>query len=332
MDVRVLGPLEVATDGRSVAVRGARRRLLLATLVLHRNRMVSIDGLVDVLFGDEPPARAASTVQSYVSRLRGDLGDADQRILTRPGGYVLSIHDEELDAACFERRVHDAVAALTDDPTKADGLLVEGLSWWRGGRAFGEFTDDLALQAEATRLGEVRQRGAEALVDARLALADHAGAIDLLETYIPEWPLRERFREQQMLALYRCGRQPEALRAYQRFRTELGSELGLDPSPSLTQLEAQVLCQDAALDLPATVRRPSVPSRPQIVELRRSGNLPVPVNAVIGREDDLVALAELATDGSPADLDRAGRGGQDPIGPPPRRALRRCPPRRGLGV
>jgi len=199
---RVLGPLDVASsDGVPLGVRGSRRRLLFATLVLHRNAVCAIEHLIDVLFGDDPPARAVGTVQSYVSRLRHDLGDDGRRLQTRPGGYALLVDADEIDSDRFERRVGEAMEALSTDPARAADLLVEGLAWWCGGRAFAEFADDLGLQAESTRLEEVRQRAAGALVEARLALADYAGAIDRLETCIADWPLREGFRAQQMLAL-----------------------------------------------------------------------------------------------------------------------------------
>jgi predicted ATPase/DNA-binding SARP family transcriptional activator len=293
MEFHVLGSLEVRADGHPVEVRGARRRLLLATLILHRNAVVSVDQLVDVLFGTDPPDRAVGTVQSYVSRLRGDLGGGEGRLQTRPSGYTLSAGVDDVDAARFERAVTRALGILTSDPGAAAEILYDAHSWWRGGRAFAEFTDDLALQAEGTRIGEVRQRSFEALVDAQLTLGHHAGAIDLLETCIGEWPLRERFRAQQMLALHRAGRQPEALRAYQRFRSALGSELGLEPSPDLTTLESRILLQDPGLDFelsPISAKSEQVPSPGPA---RPLGNLPLPLNGFVGRDDDLVELAAL---------------------------------------
>jgi len=304
MEFRVLGTLEVAVGGRPVAVRGARRRLLLATLLLHRNVVVSRDQLVDALFGDDPPASAIGTVQSYVSRLRQDLGDEDV-LQTRPGGYVLVVEADELDSTRFERQVNAAAAGLAHDPARSATLLVDALGWWRGGRAYAEFPDDLALQGEATRLEEVRQRACEVLADARLALGDDAGAIDLLETCVATWPLRERFRAQQMLALHRQGRQAEALRAYQRFRSELGSELGLEPSHELARLEARILQQDPSLDLhrPAgndTAAIPQDGSAPDPAPTgddpgadRPHGNLPLPVNTFVGRTEELDALSDL---------------------------------------
>lgn len=290
MQIGVLGPLEVASAaGAPCLVRGSRRRLLLATLVLHRNTLCATERLVDVLFGGEPPRGAIGTVQSYVSRLRHDLGDAGPRLQTRTGGYTLVVDAEHIDSERFERRVVDAQRMLGSDPARAQELLAEALSWWRGGRAFAEFPDDLALQAESTRLDEVRQRASEALVTARLAVGDPAGAIEHLETCIADWPLREGFRAQQMIALHRCGRQPEALRAFQRHREDL-LELGLEPSPSLVDLEAQILLQDPSLDRPTV----AAPPGPVAAAAGRSrGNLPLSPNALLGRDAELSAVVDL---------------------------------------
>lgn len=295
MQIRVLGPLDItSSEGVPLSIRGSRRRLLFATLVLHRNAVCGIEQLIDVLFGDDPPPRAAGTVQSYVSRLRHDLADGRSQLQTRPGGYVLVVGADEIDSARFEQRVDDALGVLSADPARAADLLVEGLAWWHGARAFAEFPDDLGLQAESTRLEEVRQRAAEALVEARLALADYAGAIDQLETCIADWPLREAFRAQQMRALYHSGRQPEALRAFRRFRAELGSELGLEPSSSLTDLETRMVCQDPSLD---PVRDAVPDPQPRHVDgtdsRRWTGNLPLSVNALVGRDAELSRLALL---------------------------------------
>ncbi len=290
MDIRVLGPLEVHTPHGLASVVGARRRLLLATFVLRRNTLCATDHLVDVLFGDDPPDRAAGTVQSYVSRLRRDLGALGDRLETRPSGYTFTIGDDEIDCARFEACVAGAVDGMADAPAATAAQLATALGWWRGGRAFAEFPDDLALQAEATRLEEVRQRAGEHLVDALMVVGDHAAAIDHLETFIAAWPLRERFRAQLMLALHRSGRQPEALRAYQRFRTELAGELGLEPSSTLMELEARILRQDPVLDrepmpTPATVTHAATP--------RRIGNLPLSVDALVGRDGEMAALLPL---------------------------------------
>lgn len=292
MQIRVLGPLEVSSgDGGSCAVRGARRRLLLATLVLHRNEACGVDRLVDVLFGEDPPSRAAGTVQSYLSRLRSDLGAEGARVQTGPGGYRLVLGPDELDSIRFERQVAMALEVLVGDPRRAADLLGEALGWWATGRAFGEFADDPALQAESTRLEEVRQRAAEARVEALLALGDHAGAIDELETCIATWPLREGFRAQQMLALYRSGRQPEALQSFRRFRSELGSQLGLAPSGALADLEARMVRTDPSLD--ATPPLPPTGPSQGLADRGLLGNLPRRISALLGRDAELSQLTEL---------------------------------------
>ncbi len=290
MEVRVLGPLEVVSaDGARRAVRGPRRRLLLATLVLHRNAVIGIEQLIDVLFGDDPPARAAGTVQSYVSRLRHDLGDGGGRLQTRSGGYTLLLGDDDLDSARFERQVAQALTAVDTDAGDATQLLTEALRWWGGDRAYAEFSDDLNLQAESTRLEEVRQRAVEGLVQARIVQADFAGAIDVLESSIARWPLRERLRAQQMVALHRWGRQPEALRAFQRFGDEL-AEYGLVPSPSLVDLQGRILRQDPSVVGPPATREST--RAPASTEPPR-GNLPLSVTALLGRDVELSELARL---------------------------------------
>lgn len=246
MEFRILGPMELVRDGAKVAVSGPRRRLLLATLVVHHNTLVPVDRLVDVLFGDRPPERAVGTVQSYVSRLRRDLGTAAPMLETRPGGYVLVVPAVDVDAVLFDRQVTAATGLLAAEPEQAGELITCALGLWRG-PALAEFGDDDWLTSERTRLDEVRQRAFEILADARLQVGDHDGAIDLLQRCIADWPLRERFRAQLMLALYRSGRHPEALAAHERFRHVLAEELGLDPSPDLDTLQARMLQRDPSL-------------------------------------------------------------------------------------
>ena len=288
-----IGPFEVvATDGAALVVRGAQRRLLLAMLVLHRNALCSTEQLIDVLFRDNPTPTAAGTVQSYVSRLRLDLGDDGERLHTRAGGYTLTIDDDELDSVAFEHRVGEALALVDSDPARAVGLLAESLSWWGGGRVFSEFGDDSALQAEATRLEEIRQQAAEALVDGRITLGDHAGAIDVLETCVAAWPLREAFRSQQMLVLHRCGRQPEALRAFRRYRDEI-AEFGLVPSPSLADLEARILRYDPSLAARTATPGQVIGRSVTVTQPRATGNLPSSTSRLLGRDVELTELLVL---------------------------------------
>jgi predicted ATPase/DNA-binding SARP family transcriptional activator len=298
MEFRVLGPMEAVRGGQVLPVKGRQRRLLLATLLLHRNQVVSVDHLIDVLFGDHPPERAGGTVQSYVSRLRHDLGGGDDLVQTRTPGYVLVVEDGDLDASRFQRQVASVGEDIESDPLRSRAVLEGALSLWRG-PAFSEFVDDLGLAAEKTRLDETRQRALEQLADTHLALDDAPGAIALLETCIADRPLRESFRAKQMLALYRCGRHPEAVRAYQRFHAELSTELGLQPSTALANLEKLILQQDPSLDrrppgkcgsvVPPPLNRAPVPDTgggPHVP-------LPLPLNTFIGRDEDLRELGEL---------------------------------------
>ena len=298
MQFRVLGPLAVdGPDGAALSIRGSQRRLLLATLILHRNAVCASGVLVDALFGEQPPDRAVGTIQSYVSRLRSDLDTGGGRLQTEPDGYRLVVRDSEVDSERFEERVSVSLGLLPANPARAAELVAEGLTWWYGGRAFGEFADDLALQGESTRLEELRQRAAELMVEAKLALGDHHGAVAQLETFIAAWPLREGFRAQQMVALYRSGRQPEALRAFQRFRTELGNGLGLEPSGDLTDLESRMLRRDPELaSAPEHAGgKPSV--RLDTKEaIRPPGNLPLAVSPLLGRDVELSQLESLADD------------------------------------
>ena len=313
VQIRVLGPFEVvAADGAVLAVRGAQRRLLLATLVLRRNALCGTGQLIDVLFGDDPPPRAFGTVQSYVSRLRRDLGEMGDRLQTRPGGYTLMLADGELDSAGFEVRVAAGLAVSESDPVHAAQLLDDGLGWWGGDRAFSEFPDDPALYAESVRLDEVHQQAAGVLAGARITLGDHAGAIDVLERCSAAWPLREGFRSQLMLVLHRSGRQPEALRACRRFRREL-AELGLVPSPALADLETRILHQDPSLMSP-----PAGPGRAAANHGDRVGTSRQPParRDAAARPGQRTGDADRAPlrDDSPADALRSGRGRQDAAG------------------
>lgn len=294
MQFRVLGPLAVdGPEGTALSIRGSQRRLLLATLILHRNTVCASGVLVDALFGEEPPDRAVGTIQSYVSRLRGDLDTGGGCLQTEPDGYRLVVRDGEVDSERFEERVSVCLGLLPANPARAAELVSEGLSWWYGGRAFGEFADDLALQGESTRLEELRQRAAELLVEAKLAVGDHHGAVDQLETFIATWPLREGFRAQQMVALYRSGRQPEALRAFQRFRSELVDGLGLEPSWELTDLEARMLRRDPEL-ASASDHAEQLSVRVFTQEADRPpGNLPLALSPLLGRDVELAQLESL---------------------------------------
>jgi DNA-binding SARP family transcriptional activator/tetratricopeptide (TPR) repeat protein len=248
MDFSILGPLEVRIEGKSQPLTNPKQRTLLAILLLHANEIVSSDRLIDELWGERPPDTAANTLQVYVSQLRKVLGHTI--LLTRRPGYVLNVGDDELDAARFERLVAEAKGA---SPERAGGLLREALAIWRG-PALADFTFEPFAETEIARLEEVRLAAIEDRIEADLALGSHAGLVGELESLISQHPFRERLRGQLMLALYRSGRQAEALRAYHDTRLVLVEELGIEPSPALQRLEKAILVQDAALELEPSAR------------------------------------------------------------------------------
>lgn len=245
MDFRVLGPLEVGGDGGQVELGGVKQRSLLAMLLLHAGEVVSTDRLVDALWGASPPLRSGKSIQVYVSRLRKAL--ADDRVVTRPPGYVLYVEPAEFDLARFEQLVAEARGA---PPETASAKLSEALALWRG-PPLADLAYEQFAQAEITRLEEMRLAVVEQRVEADLALGRHAQLVPELETLVGGHPLRERLRHQLMLALYRCDRQADALEAYQAARRELSDGLGLEPSESLKKLEAAILRQEAELAPPA---------------------------------------------------------------------------------
>ena len=281
MDFRILGPLEVRDGSRPLALGGEKQRALLAILLLHRNEVVSTDRLLDELWGESPPAGARKTLRAYVSKLRRATGAngaassvaADNHrepkggvLLTRGHGYVLQVAPGELDLERFREladRGRDALA--TGRPEEAATLLRKALSLWRGPPlaefAYERFAQNTIAQLEELHIGAVEER-----VEAELALGHARDLIDELRDLVSRHPLRERLHGQLMLALYRSGRQAEALEVFQGFRRKLSEELGLEPGPGLAQLDLAILTRDPALDLPAEIvaRKPEsadVPTR-----------------------------------------------------------------------
>jgi DNA-binding SARP family transcriptional activator/predicted ATPase/class 3 adenylate cyclase len=246
----VLGPLHVRIDGNVAQLGGHRQRALLAILALHANEPVSTDRLIDELWGENPPARAVHTVQVFVSRLRAALGPAGSRLVTRSPGYALELDSEEIDTARCERLYDAARSALNiGDAARAHALLTDAQSLWRG-PPLADFTYEPFAQATIARLAELRLSCREELIEAQLALGRHAEAVSDLEELVREHPVRERPRGQLMLALYRCGRQAEALEAFHQTRRMLVEELALEPSPALRELEQRILRQDPSLGSP----------------------------------------------------------------------------------
>jgi DNA-binding SARP family transcriptional activator len=249
MEFRILGPLEVVDGGDRLALGTAKQRALLAALVLRPNEIVSTDRLIDDLWGERPPDTAAKVLQVYVSQLRKVLVE-DDRLLTRAPGYLLRVSPGELDAHQFELLVDEGRRALAaGEPRQAASKLRSALALWRG-PALADLAFEPFAQSEIARLEERRLAAVTERIEADLALGRHEELIAELEALVGEHPLQERPRGQLMLALYRAGRQAEALQAYEHCRRSLGEELGLDPGPALKRLERSILTQDPSLDLP----------------------------------------------------------------------------------
>ncbi len=241
-EFRILGPLEVVGDGGPVPLAGQKLRTLLGALLVHAGEVVSTDRLVDELWGEHPPKTATTSLQNMVSQLRKALG-ADV-LVTRPPGYALEVEPGQVDAARFERLVAEARGAPAQERAR---LLRDALALWRG-PALADLAFEPAAEGEARRLEELRLEAFEERIAADLELGLGQELVSELEPLVQAHPLRERFRRQLMLALYRSGRQVEALQAYHDAREALADELGLDPGPELKQLYASILRQEHVLE------------------------------------------------------------------------------------
>jgi ABC-type transport system substrate-binding protein/DNA-binding SARP family transcriptional activator/streptogramin lyase len=251
---QILGPLEVRMDGIAVAIGGARQRALLAMLLLSANRVVSRDRLIDELLDGAPADRADRMLRVQVSRLRRvlDAADSEQpRLIARAPGYVLRVEAGELDLETFEALLADGHGALEEHEfERASLVLRDAESLWRG-RPLADLEFERFARIDIERLEELRLAACEDRIDAELALGRHNMLIAELEALVAEHPLRERPRGQLMLALYRCGRQADALETYRSGRSLLSDELALEPGPALRALERSILRQEPALELPA---------------------------------------------------------------------------------
>jgi len=250
MDFRILGSLEVWDGERQLDLGGQKRRAVLAFLLLHANELVTVDRLVDQLWGEKAPQNAAGALHTHVSRLRKELGP---EVLAT--GYVLRVEPGSLDLERFERLVAEAESLPARERAKT---LREALGLWRGA-PLEDLAFEPALAADIAWLEELRLSVLETRIDADLETGNHAGLVAELEALIAQQPLRERLRGQLILALYRDGRQAEALEAYRETRHVLMDELGLEPSPDLRELERAILQQDPAL------RRSAVPAGTAVV-------------------------------------------------------------------
>ena len=260
MDFRILGPIEVWADGRPVVLGGGQQRAVLALLLLDANRVVSSDRLIDQLWDGHPPATAATALQGHISALRKALGS--DVIATRRPGYLFTLDPEQTDLGRFERLRGEARRALERGDAGTGGeKLREALALWRG-EALADVGFEPSIRGEAARLEDLRLATLEDRIDADLAVGRSADLVDELERLVAANPLREHLWGQLMLALYRAGRQADALDAYRRARRALVAELGLEPGPALRELERQMLAQDPALDPePQPLARARAPDR-----------------------------------------------------------------------
>ena len=257
MDFRILGPLEVSHDGRAVPVTGTRQRELLALLLLDAGRVVSSDRLMEELWGAKQPTAGSTALRVRVSQLRKALkSGGDDMLVTRPPGYALLVPRDGLDLWRFERALDEGERALRANPQRALDALTQALAEWRGAPLVDVAHAPFA-QAATVRLEELRASALELRIEAELSLGRHTTLIGELYALTGEHPLRERLSAQLMTALYRDGRQADALAAYRAARERLVEEIGIEPGPELKALEARILAQDPGL---ATQHAPT--SRP----------------------------------------------------------------------
>jgi YVTN family beta-propeller protein len=274
MDFRILGPLEVLDGERVLDLGGGKQRSVLALLLLHANEVVSSDRLVDELWPDKAPPSAAKIVQVRISRLRKALDGVGERILlTRGHGYLLRVGPGQLDRDRFRRLLEEGRAALAaDDPERAAETLRSALALWRG-QPLAEFAYDSFAQEEIARLEELHLAALEERIEADLAVGRHDAVVQELQQLVGRHPLRERLRGQLMLALYRAGRQAEALEVYRDARRTFADELGLEPSPTLQKLERAILAHDQIVQAPSR--------RSAREQARRKGALLIATGALV---------------------------------------------------
>ena len=246
IEFQLLGPLQVLREGRAIPLGGIKQRGVLALLLLERNRVVARDRLVDALWGDDPPASAANSVQVYVSKLRKLLGESSA-LATEPPGYVLRVAAGDVDVDDFEALLAAGKEALRAESfAEAEASLAQALALWRG-PALADLEAESFARSEISRLERLRLEALEARFDAMLSLGRESEAVGELQALVNLHPLDERLRAKLMVALYRSGRHADALETYRAFRKQLDDELGLEPNPELRQLEQAILRQDDSL-------------------------------------------------------------------------------------
>jgi DNA-binding SARP family transcriptional activator/Flp pilus assembly protein TadD len=309
MEFRVLGPLEVRHGDQVIDLTAPKHRVLLAVLLLHANQAVSVDRLIDYLWGDKAPATAATLVKLYVSQVRKLLRSIDdgagEVLLTRSGGYLLRLGPDQLDLQVFERLVAEADAAMaTGQVERGAAGLHEALELWRG-PALPNVASELLHQIDVARLEERRMAAVETRVEAELLLGRHRQLVGELEGLVAAHPLREQLRVQLMTALYRSGRRAEALAVYRQGRRVLIDELGLDPGEQLQALHQAILDGDRALDPGPAPERPPAPAPPAHAPAAGNGDhaaragapsqLPPDIGDFTGRSEACARLEQMVT-------------------------------------
>ena len=295
LEIRLLGPFEVLARGTIADVGGSKRQALLAMLALRQGRMVDVDALVDGLWGEELPAAPRNALHHHIARLRAALGE--ESIVGSPDGYALK--GAHVDAVRFEELLAETRSALREgDILAAADAIASALALWRGSALQG-LAGTAWFSAEARRLETLRVDALEEDFETRLALGEHRELIPALRSALTDNPFRERLWGQLMLALYRSGRQAEALETFQEARRVLADELGLEPGPELRRLQEAILAHDPAIAAVPLARR-------------RRGNLPAPSTSFVGREDELGQVAGLSARAPARDADRSAGRGQEP--------------------
>jgi len=296
LEFRILGPLAVVSENGPIRLGGPKQRATLAILLLSANRVVSVERLADDLYAGAAPVTAVTQVQRQISELRKALGDA-AAIETRAPGYIVRVDPEQLDLSRFERRAAAGARALARGHAEAGGgLLREALSLWRG-EPLADLAYERFAQSAVRRLDEIRLAALERRLEADLALGRHAEIAAELAELVAAHPLRERFSAQLMLALYRSGRQAEALAVYRQTRATLAGEFGIEPTPALRDLERAILRHDSSLE-PA--RAASESRRAVLVVLEEDDETLLELAATLAAQPERELIVAQLVDGEQA--------------------------------
>ena len=321
LEFRLLGGVAVLRDGAPLDLGGSKQRAILGLLMLNVGRVVSIDRLIQQLWGEEPPPAALGTIQSHISRLRRILepdrppGARARVVVTRPPGYILQADADLVDCTRFERLAREGRAALAEGRhAEALDSLAEARRLWRG-IPLADVADDLHVEPDTARLEAMHLVAVEDEMEAALALGRHGDLVPSLEALLAEHPLRERLRMYLVLALYRSGRQADALDLLRQTRETLREELGIDPSPPLQRLEHQILSHDPELDVHATTSPAVGPAPVLVASDQDDGSEPEPARLpLVGREREVGQLRRMLIEASKGSGQILLLGGEPGIG------------------